>query len=201
MYEDLIFPMVMLLFVIFILIVPALIYAGLRKIVNPVPLRLPLLLAVFVLLVMGGILQFKVFSEPNSMAGTLVWFSLMLLLTSLAVITPYFWLGDKTGIDRPWLIFSLLSFMGVFLMFLSTMGESREGGPLPQFFLLLPLTGWFLDGSAAILNIQDLVYSALLPVHTLLLATGLYLEVFIIAALFYALLGVLPRGKDETQGK
>jgi len=50
--------------------------------------------------------------------------------------------------------------------------------PLPQFTLLLPLTGWFLDGSAAILHIQEIVYSSSHPViHTLLLAVGLYLEV------------------------
>jgi|WetSurMetagenome_2_1015567.scaffolds.fasta_scaffold331678_2 hypothetical protein len=197
MYEDLIFPLVIILFVLFILIVPWLLYTGLRNIADPVPLRFPLLLTVLVLLVMGGILQFHVFKEPNSVAGTITYFSLFLLLTSLAVITPYFWFGNKTGIDRPWLIFTLLSFIGVFLMFLSTMGESREGGPLNQFFLLLPLTGGILDVSANFLNVQDIVYSPALPVHTLLLAAGLYLEVFVIAAMFYTLLSVLPRAKNE----
>jgi hypothetical protein len=189
--------MIILLFLTFILLVPWLLYTGLRKISDPVPLRLPLLLAVFVLLVMGGILQFKVLGKGNSMAGTLLMFSLMLLLTSLAVITPYFWFGNRTGIDRPLLIFSLLSFIGIFLMFWTTLGESREGGPLPRFFLLLPLTGWFFDLLAYLLNIGDIVYSAALPVHTLLVAAGLYGEVFIIAAVFYALLSVLPRAKNE----
>ena len=197
MVEDLIFPLVMLLFVIFILIVPWLLYTGIRKIADPVPLRLPLLLAVLVLLVMGGILQFKVLGKGNSMAGTLLIFSLMLLLTSLAVITPYFWFGHKTGIDRPLLVFSLLSFIGVFLMFWTTLGESREGGPLNQFFLLLPLTGWIFDLLASHLTIGDIVYSSALPVHTLLLAVGLYLEVFVIAVIFYALLSALPRAKNE----
>jgi drug/metabolite transporter (DMT)-like permease len=196
MYEDLIFPLVMLLFLIFILIVPTILYAGLRKIADPIPRWLPLLFAVFVLLVMGGILQLNVIGHGNSMAGILVMFSLMLLLTSLAVISPYLWFAGKTGIVRPWLIFSLLSFIGVAMLFWSTLGESREGGPLPQFTLLLPLTGWFLDGSAAILHIQEIVYSSSLPVvHTLLLAVGLYLEVFIIAGLFYAVLSLLPPGR------
>jgi len=189
MYED---QMVMLLFLIFILIVPTILYAGLRKIADPVPHWLPTLLAVFVLLVIEGILQLNVIGHGNSMVGTLVMFSLMLLLTSLAVISPYLWFGKKIGIVRPWLIFTLLSFIGVALLFWSTLGESREGGPLPQFTLLLPLTGWILDGFAAILHIQEIVYSAALPVHTLLLAGGLYLEVFIIAGLFYALLTMLP---------
>ncbi len=198
MYEDLIFPLVLLLFLIFILFVPTLLYAGLRKIADPVPRWLPLLLALFVLLGMGGILQSNLIGHVNSMGGTLVMFSLMLLLTSLAVISPYLWFGEKTGIVRPWLIFSLLSFISVVLLFWSTMGESREGGPLPRFTLLLPLTGWFLDGSAAILHIQETVYSSSLPVvHTLLLAVGLYLEVFIIAALFYAVLSMLSPGDTE----
>jgi len=194
MYED---QMVLLLFVIFILIVPALLYAGFRKFKNPVPLRLLLILAVLDLLVMMGIFESGIFPEPGSMAGTLVSFALMLLLTSLAVITPFFWIGNRTGIERPWLIFTLLSFVGVVLMFISTMGESLEGGPLPRFFLLLPLTGWILDGFAAILQVQDIVYSPATLVHTFLLAVGLYLEVFIIAALFYVLLSGLPVAKNE----
>lgn len=197
MYENLIFPLVVLLFLFFIFIVPSLLYAGFRKIADPVPLHLPLLLAVLVLLVMGGILRSDVIGKDNVLAGTLVIFSLMLMLTSLAVITPYFWIGKKTGIDKPWLTFTLLSFIGAALMFMSTMGESREGGPLNQFFLLLPLTGWILDGTAAILNIQEIAYSAALPVHTLLLAAGLYLEVFIVAGLYYALLAVSSPAKNE----
>ena len=197
MYEDLIFPLVTILFLLFIVVVPMALYTGLRKIADPVPLWLPLLLAFFVLLALGGILQFSVFGKDSVLAGTLAYFSLMLLLTTLAVITPYFWLGKRTGICRPWLVFSLLSFIGVALMFFTTMGEAREGGPLPQFFQMLPLTGWIFDGLAAILNIQGIVYSATLPVHTLLLAVGLYLEIFIIAGLFYVLPGVLSPAKNE----
>jgi drug/metabolite transporter (DMT)-like permease len=191
MYEDLIFPLIMVLSLLFIIIVPCLLYAGLKKIANPVPLWLPLLLAVVVLLVMGGILQFHIFTEPNSMAGTLVYFFLFLILTSLAVITPYLWIGEKNTTGRPWLILALLSFIGVIMMFWTTMGESKEGGPLPQFFPLLPLTGGILDVSASLLNSRDIVYSADLPVHTLLLAAGLYLEVFIMATLICVLAGML----------
>jgi len=197
MYEDLIFPLVTILFLLFIIIVPMALYTGLRKIADPVPLWLPLLLTVFVLLALGGILQFNVFGKDSVLVGTLVYFSLLLLLTTLAVITPYFWFGKRTGIGRPWLVFSLMSFIGVALMFFTTMGESREGGPLPQFFLILPLTGWIFDGLAAILNIQEIVYSGTLPVHTLLLAVGLYLEMFIIAGLYYVLLCGLPQAINE----
>lgn len=197
MYEDLIFPLVTILFLLFIVVVPMALYTGLRKIADPVPLWLPLLLAFFVLLALGGILRFGVFGKDSVLAGTLVSFSLMLLLTTLAVITPYLWFGKRTGITRPWLVFSLLSFIGVALMFFTTMGEAREGGPLPRFFLVLPLTGWIFDGLAALLNLQEIVYSGTLPVHTLLLAAGLYLEMFIIAGLYYLLMSGLPRVKNK----
>gem|GEM_PF-1839916 len=187
MVEDLTILLVAILFAVFILIVPWFLYTGLRRIMSPVSLRLPVFLAGAVLLAIGGILQFHVFLSPNSMAGTLLWFFLFLLLTVLAVITPYFHFGEKGAAGRPWLVFSLLSFIGCFLIFWTTLGESREGGPLPLFTPLLPLTGWILDLSASLLNIGDIVYSADLPVHTTLLAAGLYLEVFIMAALFYAL--------------
>lgn len=197
MYEDLIFPLVIILFLLFIVVVPMALYTGIRRIANPVPFWLPLLLAFLVLLAMEGIFRFRVIGNDSVLAGTLVYFSLLLLLTSLAVITPYLWFGKRTGINRPWLVFSLLSFISVGLMFFTTMGESREGGPLPQFFQMLPLTGWIFDGLANLLHIQDIAYSATLTVHTLLLAIGLYLEVFIIAGLFYILPGVLSPAKNE----
>ncbi len=192
MYENLIFLLVVLLFLIFILFIPWMLYTAIRKIVNPAPFWLPVLLAGVVLLVMAGILRFNVIARDNTLAGTLVIFSLILFLTSLGIITPYLWFGKKTGIDRPWLIFSCLSFIGVALMFYTTMGHSYEGQPLSPFGPLLPLTGWILDGLAALLNLQEIVYSPLLPVHTILIALGLYLQILIIAAVYFGLLSLQP---------
>lgn len=195
MYENLIPPLIILSILITLVLIPALLYAGLRKIADPVPLRLPLLLAVVVLLVKGVILQFSLIGESNSVAGLLVYYPLLFILLALAVITPYFRMGNRTGIRRPWIVFALLSFMSVALLLFSTLGESREGGPYSPFFPALPLTGWILDGAAAILNIP-LVYSSL-PVHTVLFEAGLYLEIFIMAALIYALMGMLNEEKTK----
>jgi len=195
MYENLIPPLIILSILITLVLIPALLYAGLRKIADPVPLRLPLLLAVVVLLVKGVILQFSLIGESNSVAGLLMYYPLLFILLALAVITPYFRMGNRTGIRRPWIVFALLSFMSVALLLFSTLGESREGGPYSPFFPALPLTGWILDGAAAILNIP-LVYSSL-PVHTVLFEAGLYLEIFIMAALIYALMGMLNEEKTK----
>ena len=190
MSGDLTFPLVVILFLIFIILVPWLLCKAIRKIASPVPPWLPLSAAMVVLLVMGGILSLNVIDKANVLAGTLVLFSLLLLLITLAVITPYIWLGKKTGITRPWLVFSLLTFIGAALMFYSTMGHSFEGKPLPPFTPALPLVGWSLDGLAAILNLQEIVYSPALPVHTLLTAVGLYLQALIIAAVYFGLLSL-----------
>jgi hypothetical protein len=189
-YENLILPLVIILFLLFILVVPSVLYRAIRKIADPVSVWMPVLLAGVVLLVMAGILRFNLIARDNTLAGTLVIFSLILFLTSLGIITPYLWFGKKTGIDRPWLIFSCLSFFGVASMFYTTMGHSYEGQPLSPFGQLLPLTGWILDSLAALFNLQEIVYSALLPVHTILLAFGLYLQILIIATVYFGLLSL-----------
>jgi hypothetical protein len=198
MYENLIPPLIILSILLSLVLVPALLYAGLRKIADPVPLRLPLFLAVVVLLVKGVILQFSLVGESNSVAGLLVYYPLLFILLALAVITPYFWMGNRTGIRRPWVIFALLSFMSLALWLFSTLGESREGGPYSPFFPALPLTGWILDGTAAILNLP-IVYTSL-PVHIVLFEAGLYLEIFFMATLIYALLGMLKEEKTNKTG-
>jgi hypothetical protein len=126
-----------------------------------------------------------------------VYYPLLFILLGLAVITPYFWIGKRTGIRRPWIIFAVLSFLSVALWLFSTLGESREGGPYSPFFPALPLTGWILDGAASILPIP-IVYTSL-PLHIVLFEAGLYLEIFIVAAIVYAILGLLTDEKMKKQ--
>jgi hypothetical protein len=198
MYEDLFPPLIILLFLVFIFVIPVVVYAGFRRIADPVPFWYPLVPAAVVLLVMVGLSRQKsVFGDNSSMAGTLVIFSLMLLLNTLAVISSYLRFGKKTGTDQPWPAFTLLSFVGIFLMFWSTMGESREGGPLTLFGLVLPLTGWIFDIPAAIFHIQDIVYSPALPVYSILFGVGLFLEMVVVAGLFYALMNLSQRADKK----
>lgn len=190
MYENLIFPAVLVLVIFFIIAGPAACYLALRKIANPVPSWLPLVLAALVLLVMGGLLWSGVIGESNTLTSVLVIYSLTCLLLSLAIVTPYLWLKNKTRIDRPWLIFSLLSIISIALVFFSTMGEHRTGELLPPFSPDLLLTGWILDGFTGIFGLQQIVYSPALPVHTLLYTLGLYMQAFIIAAVYFSFMNV-----------
>lgn len=199
-----IFFFVVLEFVAFIAFAPSLLWAGLKKIADPVPLRLPLLGAAAVLLVVAAlpaIIPEPAVPGPVHPEMTLVMFFLMLLLTTLAVIGPYAIFEQKIRTVRPWLSFTLLMVLGTFLLFFSTMAESRQGGPLPPFGPRLPLTGWILDGVAGLLGLGDLIYSSALPgVYVGLLAAGLFLQVFIIASVYYAMVSALPAVPEEQPG-
>jgi hypothetical protein len=190
MNENLIFPAVLVLVIIFVIAGPAACYLALRKIADPVPSWLPLALAALVLVTMGGFLWSGVIGESNTLTSVLVIYSLTFLLISLAIATPYLWFKNKTGIDRPWLIFSLLSIISIALVVFSTMGEHRIGESLPPFSPDLILTGWILDGLAWIFSLQEIVYSPALPVHTLLYTLGISLQAFIIAAVYFALMSI-----------
>lgn len=190
MYENLIFPSVLFLVIFFIIAGPAACYLALRKIADPVPYWVPLALAALVLLVMGSLLWSGMIGESNTLSSVLVIYSLTFLLLSLAIATPYLWFKNMTGIDRPWLIFSLLSLISIALVFFSTMGEHRTGELHSPFSPAILLTGWILDGFTSFFGLQEIVYSPALPVHTLLYTFGICLQAFIIAAVYFALMSV-----------
>jgi len=199
MNESLFFVLLVVIVLIFLLAVPILLYEGLKKIRDPVPLRFPLLLSGIVLLVLAGILRSGLIGTVDVLTGTLGMAALMLLVIALAVITPFSPFEKKIRIDPAWSLFPLLSLAGAYLLFIASVGESRAGGPLSWFTPLLPLTGWILDDTATVLHVKDIVYAPG-PLYTFLLTAGLYLEVFIVAGLFYALLALLsrvPGAKEE----
>lgn len=180
---------VIILFLLFILVIPTLLYLALKKISDPVPLWLPLLPVVPVI----GILYLSgsLFKGTGLVENILLPFSLIFLLSSLAVIGPYPIFEKKIGAKNPWILFPLMSFVGVALFFFSTMGDRLAGQPSPPLFSTFPLSGWIFDGMANLLNLQDLVYAFDSHVYSILWACAFYLEVFFIAFLYYAMLGLV----------
>ena len=67
------------------------------------------------------------------MKNLIIPFSLIFLLSSLAVIGPYPLFEKKIGAKNPWQVFTLMSFVGVALFFFLTMGERFEGSHLRRF--------------------------------------------------------------------
>jgi hypothetical protein len=198
MLENLIAPLMILFLIASLVIIPWFLHMVMRKIRDPVPFRLPLCLSVLVLLVMGMVQGNVPTPGENSTVTTIIaWIMLLLLLISLAAMTPYFWFGERIRFSRPWLVFSLFSFMGVVLWLFTTLGEYRVGGPFPPFFPALPLTGWLFDRITSMLHLEGMVYSADLPVYPVLLNAGLYLEIFIITLLFCFVLSRVS-GTKET---
>jgi hypothetical protein len=176
---------VIILFLLFIFVIPTLLYHALKKIADPVPLWLPLL---FVILVIG-IFSSGLIGGQGLVKNLIIPFSLIFLLSSLAVIGPYPLFEKKIGAKNPWQVFTLMSFVGVALFFFSTMGERFEGQPSPALFSTFPLSGWIFDGLVNILHLQDAVYAFDSHVYSILWECAFYLEVFFIAFLYYAVLG------------
>ena len=190
---DLILYSLILLFVLFIFFVPPLLYRGLKKAADPVPLYLPVILSVFVMGALAGIGDLHIISEDNVVAGTIAAFLLLLLFVDFAVIAPYPIFERKIGVIATWKVFSLPSFIGAFLLFYMTAGEAYVGRPMPPFSAPLPLTGWILDGAASAFGLQGVVYAFGSPVYEILRETGLWFEVIIIAIAYYWVLSVLPK--------
>jgi len=178
---------VIILFLLFIFVIPAVLYLALKKIADPVPLWLPLLLVIPVI----GILYLSsgLFKGSGLVENILLPFSLIFLLSSLAVIGPYPLFERKIGAKNPWQIFALMSFVGMALFFFSTMGDRLTGQPSPPLFSTFPLSGWIFDGLASVLHLQDVVYAFNSMVYSTLWACAFYLEIFFIAFLYYAVLG------------
>lgn len=195
---DIILYSVILLFILCVFVVPPFLYASLKKLVDPIPLYLLPLLAVVAIVVLAGIRELQLISADNVFAGTVVSFLLLLLVVDFAVITPYPFFAKKLGDASPGMVFVLLAFIGAFLLFWMTAGDIYYGRPMPPFSGPLPLTGWILDGAVSVLGLGDIVYTFGSPVYEVLREAGLYLEVLIIAIVYYWVLSLVPQREPAS---
>jgi len=191
-----IFPELVVLFILFVFILPPLLYLALKKIADPVPLWVSPLFAVIVL----GFLYTGIISSDNAYENNLILFALIFLISTFAVIGPYPFFEKKIRIQNPWKLFPFAAFIGTALFLIATMGEIYAGRPWSAFSSSLPLTGWILDGLANLLQVQGTVYAYYSHVYRTLWACGFYLEIFIIAVVYYAVLARLyPAGTGQEQ--
>jgi len=135
-------PAEIVLLVLFVFIIPLLLYCGLKRILNPLPLWLfPLFAIVVIDLIYTGIL-----SGNNLYNNELLLFALILLLSTFAVVGPYPVFEKKIQIKNSWIVLSSAAFIGSALFIMTTLGEIYVGRPWPAFSSSLPLTGWIFDG-------------------------------------------------------
>lgn len=187
-------PVEILLFVLFVFVLPLLLYCGFKRIFNPIPLWLfPIFAIVVIDLIYTGILS-RI--EPN--ANALVLFTLNLLLSTFAVIGPYPVFEKRIRIKNSWMVLCFAAFVSAALFFIATMGEIYVGRPWPAFSSSLPLTGWIFDSLTNLLQVQEVVYAYYSPVYRTLWACGFYLEILIIALVYYAVLAqIFPRENSQ----
>ena len=191
------YPELVVLFILFVFIIPPLLYLAQKKIADPVPLWLSPLFMVITL----GFLYTGIISSDNAYENDLILVTLIFLISTFAVIGPYPFFEKKIRIQNPWKLFPFAAFVGTALFLIATMGEIYEGRPWPAFSSSLPLTGWILDGLANLLQVQGTVYAFYSHVYRTLWACGFYLEIFIIAVVYYAVLArIYPAntGKGHT---
>lgn len=157
MDETLFFILLVVIVLFFVTAAPFLLYAGIRKISTPAPMWIPLVLSVLSLLLFAVFLQLKILNTGDVLIDTLIYAVFLLLVIVLGVISAFPPFEKKIRIDPPWSIFPLLVLVGTYFLFIASLGESKEGGPLPWFSPLLPLTGWIIDDVTTIFHAGDLV--------------------------------------------
>jgi hypothetical protein len=183
-------PTEIILFVLFVFILPLLLYYGFKRILNPTPLWLfPLFAIVVIDLIYTGILY-----GNNLHNNELILFTLNLLISTFAVVGPYQVFEKRIRVKKSWIVLCSAAFIGSTLYIMTTVGEIYMGRPWPAFSSSVPLTGWIFDGLANLLHAQDVVYAYYSPVYRTLWACGFYLEILVIAIVYYAVLGRTKTG-------
>jgi hypothetical protein len=177
-----------------IAVVPLLLYAALKRIVNPVPVVLPVIIAGIVLIPLDFIIQ-KLFTldlirmeRGDVILLSNAFFVLVILFGAVAVVTAFAFLERKMAQKRHWTVMAPAALAGAVCTGISLIIETTAEGPWPHYFLRLPVfIGFFMDYIIAVFHLGDVVYGHGSQVYNLILYAGLFLEVFIIAVLVYAL--------------
>jgi len=192
MFLDPISLLLLVLFLFFIIPGPWLLLTGLRKLADPVPLYLPVLVSGIVLLVTCGLSVSGILENAGVLAGTLGVFGIMFLMVTLAVITPYCYFRSAEKNGDPWMILSLLAFIGNFLVYFTILDAVRTDRPLPLFGSRMIGSGHLLDIVISALGVGETVYTISSPFYFVIMVAALWLDVFIISFLYFWLLSLLP---------
>lgn len=199
MLQELLFPLLVLLFLAFAFAGPLLLYHGLKRLADPVHPALPLLLSGLVMVLWGWIQVSMLLKDAGVVAGTLAVFTLMFLLVTLAIVTAYSFFCRPLSAGDPWLAFSLLAFIGNSMFFLTTMGHLRVGMSLPPLGSRMPGAGNLLDFAITALDAGDIVYAFDSSLYSFALGFALYLNVFVLSAGYFWVLGMVPAPASEQK--
>ena len=192
MFMDPISLLLLMLFVAFAIAGPWLALTAMRKLADPVPVYLPVLVAVIVLIITCWLSVSGMLYSAGVLVGTLTVFSIMFLLVTLAVVTPYCWFRKPERNGDSWLSLALLAFIGNFLTYFTILDGVRPDRPLPFFGSRFPGSGNLLDLIVSGSGLGEAVYSVHFPCYIVLMMAALWLDVLFISAVYFGLLSVLP---------
>jgi hypothetical protein len=188
MFMDQISLILLVLFVAFAIAGPWLALKGMRKLADPVPVYLPVLVAVVVLIITSWLSFSGLLYSAGGITGTLVVFSIMFFLVTLAIVTPYCWFRKPGMTKESWLSLSLLAFIGNFMTYFTILDGVRSDRPLPFFASRFPGSGNLLDLIVSGSGFGEAIYTVHSPWYFVLMMAALWLDVLFISAMYFGLI-------------
>jgi peptidoglycan/LPS O-acetylase OafA/YrhL len=183
------------------IVLPLLIYTGLKKMVNPVPFWLLVLLALLPILAFITISLIHPPKDPG-IIFTIVGVLLFFILNALIVILP-FHLFEK-HMDPAFSSY-VLGFAGFTELFcwasaILLQYDMKIGDPWTHVSTRLPFfIGWVMDSVFRAIHAEDFVYSYNSTVYSYVVSVGLFLEVIlVVGALCAVSCYFFPAGKPDS---
>jgi hypothetical protein len=187
MPSELFWPVVILGSFITFIIVPILLYTGLKKIVNPVPFWLPVLLAIIAFIV-TQILPPKDPGMVTAIVSALLFFG----LNALVVIIPLPLFRKQIDLENTKNVCFILiaaAFIEIFCLTYSILNQHDMmiGRSWTHAIDRFPFfVGWLIDGVIQFYHATDYVYAYESKVYYLIMSAGYYLEVILVSGVLYA---------------
>jgi len=201
MFSELFWPVVILGSFLALLIVPILIYTGLKKIITPVPFWLPVVLAIIAFIIAENLLP-----GNHGMVAAAVKTVLFFLLCALMIIIPLPLFRKKIDLENTANVCYVLipaALVEIFCLAYSIFHQydMMIGRPWTHAADRFPfLVGWLMDGVIQAYHATDFVYAYESQVYGSLMAAGFYLEVILVSGVLYATLCFLFPVKRPEQG-
>jgi hypothetical protein len=189
MFSELFWPALILGALISLLILPLLIYIGLKKIKNPVPFWLPAGFAIAAFLISDIFL-----SKEQGMFAAVAHALLFFLLCALAIIIPLPLFRKKMDLENTENVSYVLipaALVEIFCLVYSIVNQHDMmiGRPWTHAADRFPfLVGWLMDGVIQSYHATDVVYAYESPIYGLVMSAGFYLEVILVSGALYAVL-------------
>jgi hypothetical protein len=192
--EELLIAVVFYVLFLSFILLPPLLYTGMKKIRDPVPFWVPALMT-SVAFVASRVMH----PESGTPIGKILLFLLVLLLNGLVVFVPFPLFAKEIDQWRHGLVLFFAGFVALVCEASAVFAQVdwMNGQPWTHLNTRLPiLVGDVMDTVITAFNAETMVYAYESKVYTTLVSAGLYLEISLVSGvLFGAICLIFPREK------